>query len=43
MSQPGSSSFTERMAPEIYSPFIPNFNLNLPRDRITMNVGISLL
>ncbi len=37
MSQPGSSSFTERMAPEIYSPLFQISNLNLPRDRITMN------
>ena len=37
MSQPGSSSHSEMMAPEIYSPLFQLANLNLPRDRVTMN------
>jgi hypothetical protein len=37
MGQPTSSSQTDRMAPEIYSPLFQISNLNLPRDRITMN------
>ncbi len=34
---PTSSSSTERMLPEIYSPLFQISNLNLPRDRVTMN------
>lgn len=37
MSQPGSSSHSEMMAPEVYSPLFQLANLNLPRDRVTMN------
>jgi len=37
VAQPTSSSHTDRMAPEIYSPLFQISNLNLPRDRITMN------
>jgi hypothetical protein len=37
IAQPTSSSHTDRMAPEIYSPLFQISNLNLPRDRITMN------
>lgn len=34
---PSSSQSTERMVPEIYSPLFQLANLNLPRDRVTMN------
>ncbi len=34
---PTSSQTTERMAPDIYSPLFQLANLNLPRDRVTMN------
>lgn len=37
MTQPGTSTHTDRMAPEVYSPLFQISNLNLPRDRITMN------
>ena len=37
MAQPMSTSHTDRMSPEIYSPLFQISNLNLPRDRITMN------
>lgn len=37
MVSPGSSSHTERMSPEVYSPLFQLSNLNLPRDRVTMN------
>ena len=37
MSTPTQTSHTERMSPEIYSPLFQLSNLNLPRDRITMN------
>ena len=37
MNAPTTSTSTERMAPEIYSPLFQLSNLNLPRDRITMN------
>jgi len=37
MSSPTSSAHSERMSPEIYSPLFQIANLNLPRDRITMN------
>lgn len=33
----GSGSSTQKMAPEIYSPLFQVANLNLPRDRATMN------
>lgn len=34
---PTTSSHTERIGPEIYSPLFQLANLNLPRDRVTMN------
>jgi hypothetical protein len=34
---PTSTHTTERMGPEIYSPLFQLANLNLPRDRVTMN------
>ena len=34
---PTVSQTTERMAPDIYSPLFQLSNLNLPRDRVTMN------
>ena len=34
---PTTTSTTDRMAPEIYSPLFQLANLNLPRDRVTMN------
>jgi len=34
---PTLSSTTDRMSPEIYSPLFQLANLNLPRDRVTMN------
>lgn len=34
---PTTTSTTDRMSPEIYSPFFQLANLNLPRDRVTMN------
>ena len=37
MPGPSASSTTDRMAPEIYSPLFQLANLNLPRDRVTMN------
>jgi hypothetical protein len=37
MGQPSSSSQTDRMGPEVYSPLFQLANLNLPRDRVTMN------
>jgi len=37
MGGPSSSSTTDRMSPEIYSPLFQLANLNLPRDRVTMN------
>ena len=37
MSSPTTSSTTDRMSPEIYSPLFQLANLNLPRDRVTMN------
>jgi hypothetical protein len=37
MPNPTASSTTDRMAPEIYSPLFQLANLNLPRDRVTMN------
>jgi len=37
MSQPGSISHTEGMTTEVYSPLFQLANLNLPRDRVTMN------
>jgi hypothetical protein len=37
MPGPTVSSSTDRMAPEIYSPLFQLANLNLPRDRVTMN------
>jgi hypothetical protein len=37
MPGPTVSSTTDRMAPEIYSPLFQLANLNLPRDRVTMN------
>jgi len=37
MTTPGSTSHTERMSPEVYSPLFQLANLNLPRDRVTMN------
>ena len=37
MPSPTASSTTDRMSPEIYSPLFQLANLNLPRDRVTMN------
>lgn len=37
MPGPSLSSNTDRMSPEIYSPLFQLANLNLPRDRVTMN------
>jgi len=37
MPGPTVSSTTDRMSPEIYSPLFQLANLNLPRDRVTMN------
>jgi hypothetical protein len=37
MPGPTSTGFSERMSPEIYSPLFQIANLNLPRDRVTMN------
>jgi hypothetical protein len=37
MAGPGTTSSSDRMAPEIYSPLFQLANLNLPRDRVTMN------
>jgi hypothetical protein len=37
MSSPSLSGTTDRMSPEIYSPLFQLANLNLPRDRVTMN------
>ena len=37
MGSPTSSSHTDMMGPEIYSPLFQISNLNLPRDRVTMN------
>lgn len=37
MPNPTASSTTDRMSPEIYSPLFQLANLNLPRDRVTMN------
>lgn len=37
IAQPTTSTHTDRMGPEIYSPLFQIANLNLPRDRITMN------
>lgn len=37
MVAPGQTSQTERMSPEVYSPLFQLSNLNLPRDRVTMN------
>lgn len=37
MPGPSASSTTDRMSPEIYSPLFQLANLNLPRDRVTMN------
>lgn len=37
MPGPSASGTTDRMAPEIYSPLFQLANLNLPRDRVTMN------
>lgn len=34
---PRTSSHTERIGPEVYSPLFQLANLNLPRDRMTMN------
>jgi hypothetical protein len=34
---PTTTSTTDRMSPEIYSPLFQLANLNLPRDRVTMN------
>lgn len=37
MASPSATSTTDRMSPEIYSPLFQLANLNLPRDRVTMN------
>jgi len=37
VAQPTTSTHTDRMGPEIYSPLFQIANLNLPRDRVTMN------
>jgi hypothetical protein len=37
MPGPTTSSAADRMSPEIYSPLFQLANLNLPRDRVTMN------
>jgi hypothetical protein len=37
MPGPSASSTTDRLSPEIYSPLFQLANLNLPRDRVTMN------
>lgn len=37
MGSPTSSSHSDMMGPEIYSPLFQISNLNLPRDRVTMN------
>tara|TARA_B100000131_G_scaffold322185_2_gene375297 strand:+ start:3997 stop:5697 length:1701 start_codon:yes stop_codon:yes gene_type:complete len=37
MPGPTMSSSTDRLSPEIYSPLFQLANLNLPRDRVTMN------
>jgi len=37
MASPTLSHSTDRMSPEIYSPLFQLANLNLPRDRVTMN------
>lgn len=37
MPNPTVTGFSERMSPEIYSPLFQLANLNLPRDRVTMN------
>ena len=37
MASPTTTSSTDRMSPEIYSPLFQLANLNLPRDRVTMN------
>lgn len=37
MPSPSASATTDRMSPEIYSPLFQLANLNLPRDRVTMN------
>ena len=37
MPGPSASATTDRMSPEIYSPLFQLANLNLPRDRVTMN------
>lgn len=37
VAQPSTTTHTDRMSPEIYSPLFQISNLNLPRDRITMN------
>jgi len=34
---PSSTSATDRLAPDVYSPLFQLSNLNLPRDRVTMN------
>lgn len=34
---PTTTSHTERLGPEVYSPLFQLANLNLPRDRVTMN------
>jgi hypothetical protein len=34
---PSSSGMSDRMSPEVYSPLFQLANLNLPRDRVTMN------
>ena len=37
MPGPSATGTTDRMSPEIYSPLFQLANLNLPRDRVTMN------
>lgn len=34
---PSTTGMTDRMAPDVYSPLFQLANLNLPRDRVTMN------
>lgn len=34
---PTTTNYTDRMAPDVYSPLFQLANLNLPRDRVTMN------
>jgi hypothetical protein len=37
MPGPQTTGYSERMSPEVYSPLFQIANLNLPRDRVTMN------